>query len=103
MSAFQAMTEIENTDTDRAGQTFRAFFSKHWKLLIILLLLGFAWRSFLVIRFPHDAYDEVRYTAPAKNMLAGRGFSSDTARPYLPSEHTLPGFPLFISWLYALF
>src|SRR4051812_5109868 len=90
------MTEIENT-------SFRTFLSRNWKLVIILLALGFAWRSFLVIRFPHNADDEIRYTAPAKNMLAGRGFSSDTAAPYLPSEHTVPGYPLFITAVYAVF
>jgi len=97
------MTEIEDTPEDRAEQTFRTFFYKNWKLIIILLVLGFAWRSFLVIRFPHNADDEVRYTAPARNMLAGRGFSSDTAAPYLPSEHTVPGYPLFITGVYAVF
>jgi len=44
------MTEIEDT-------TLRTFLSKNWKLVIILLALGFAWRSFLVIRFPHNADD----------------------------------------------
>lgn len=88
---------------DPSERSFMRTLSKHWKLLSMLLLLGLAWHLFLVIRFPHDSGDEVRYTAPARNMLAGRGFSSDTAAPYLPSEHTVPVYPLFIAGIYASF
>lgn len=64
--------------------------------------MAFAWRLVLVIGFPHDAVDEIRYTAPAVNMLAGHGFSADTTGPYLPSEHTVPLYPMFIAAVYAV-
>ena len=51
----------------------------------------------------HAAFDEIRYTAPAINMLAGRGFSSDQSEPILPSEHTVPVYPLFIAAVYSIF
>jgi 4-amino-4-deoxy-L-arabinose transferase-like glycosyltransferase len=80
---------------------FREFLSTHRTLILILLAMAFAWRLVLVIGFPHDAPDEIRYTAPAVNMLAGHGFSADTAGPYLPSEHTVPLYPIFIAAVYA--
>jgi len=43
------------------------------------------------------AGDELRYTTPAVNLLAGRGFSSAVSEPYTPSEATVPGYPLFIA------
>lgn len=70
--------------------------------LLGVLLLAFAWRLFLVIGFPHGAFDEIRYTAPAVNILAGRGFSSDVQEPFLPSEHTVPLYPLLIAGIYAV-
>lgn len=82
--------------------SFRKFLSTHRTLILILLALAFAWRLVLVIGFPHDAVDEIRYTAPAVNMLAGHGFSADTTAPYLPSEHTVPLYPIFIAAVYAV-
>ena len=81
---------------------FLELFSTHRKLILILLILGFGWRVFLVIKFPHEAGDEIRYTAPATNMLMGRGFSADTAAPYLPGEHTMPFYPIFIATIYGI-
>lgn len=83
--------------------SFRQFLSAYRTPILILLLLFFGGRVFLVIRFPHAAYDEIRYTAPAVNMLAGRGFSLDVSAPYRPSEHTMPLYPLFIASVYAVF
>ncbi len=86
--------------TSRAS--FREFLSTYRSQILIILLVAFAWRLILVIGFPHAAVDEVRYTAPAVNMLAGRGFSSDIGPPYLASEHTVPLYPLFIAAVFAV-
>jgi 4-amino-4-deoxy-L-arabinose transferase-like glycosyltransferase len=83
--------------------SFREFLATYRTPILIILLLAFGWRLFLVIGFPHDAVDEPRYTVPAINMLAGRGFSSDVHEPYLPSEHTVPLYPVFIATIYAIF
>jgi 4-amino-4-deoxy-L-arabinose transferase-like glycosyltransferase len=83
--------------------SFREFLSAYRIPILIILLVAFGWRTVLVIRFPHGADDEIRYTAPAVNMLAGRGFSSDVREPYLPSEHAMPLYPLFIAAVYAVF
>lgn len=99
------MTSAESElRTERATQeSFRTVFSAYRIPVLFILLLAFGWRVALVIRFPHAAVDEIRYTAPAVNMLAGRGFSSDTSEPYLPSEHTVPLYPIFIAGVYAVF
>jgi 4-amino-4-deoxy-L-arabinose transferase-like glycosyltransferase len=83
--------------------SFREFLSAYRTPILIILLVAFGWRLGLVIRFPHAAVDEIRYTAPAVNMLAGRGFSANVSEPYLPTEHTMPLYPLLIAAVYAVF
>lgn len=83
--------------------SFRELLSAYRIPILVILLVAFGWRLMLVIGFPHGAFDEIRYTAPAVNMLAGRGFSADVGPPYLPSEHTVPLYSLFIAAVYALF
>jgi 4-amino-4-deoxy-L-arabinose transferase-like glycosyltransferase len=89
---------VNATDT-----SFRSFWQHHRGVVLILLLAAFGARLILVLRFPHEAVDEIRYTAPAANILAGRGFSPDVTSPYLPGEHTVPFYPLFIASLYLVF
>jgi 4-amino-4-deoxy-L-arabinose transferase-like glycosyltransferase len=96
-------TEREKATEGTTQPSFRRFLSAYRTPILIILLLAFAWRLALVIGFPHPAVDEIRYTAPAVNMLAGRGFSSDISAPYLPSEHTVPLYPIFIAVVYAVF
>ncbi len=88
---------------DETRASFREFLSAYRIPILIILLVAFGWRLVLVIGFPHGAFDEIRYTAPAVNMLAGRGFSADVTEPYLPGEHTMPLYPLFIAAIYAVF
>lgn len=83
--------------------SFREFLSVNRTPILLILLVAFAWRLVLVIGFPHSAGDEPRYTVPAINMLAGHGFSADVQEPYLPSEHTVPLYPVFIAAIYAVF
>jgi 4-amino-4-deoxy-L-arabinose transferase-like glycosyltransferase len=92
-----------NKPDDPSRASFRAFLSDYRTAILVILLAACAWRLILVIGFPHGAVDEIRYTAPAVNMLAGRGFSADVQAPYLPSEHTVPLYPVFIASVYAVF
>lgn len=92
------------TFTESSAQaSFREFLHAYRKPILIILLLAFGWRLVLVIGFPREAGDEKRYTVPAINLLAGHGFSSDVREPILPSEHTVPLYPLFIAGVYAIF
>jgi 4-amino-4-deoxy-L-arabinose transferase-like glycosyltransferase len=95
-------TERDATESV-TNHSFRHFVSAHRTLILLILLLAFALRLVLAIGFPHGAGDETRYTTPAVNLLAGRGFSSDVSEPIRPSEHTVPGYPLFIAAVYFVF
>lgn len=86
-----------------AQASFREFLHAYRRSILIILLLAFALRIVLAIGFPREAGDEKRYTVPAINMLAGHGFSSDVREPILPSEHTVPLYPVFIATVYAVF
>jgi 4-amino-4-deoxy-L-arabinose transferase-like glycosyltransferase len=83
--------------------SFRQFLSSYRIPILLILLMALGIRVFLAVRFPHDAFDETRYTSPAVNMLAGHGFSADIEAPYLPTNHTVPFYPLFIAAVYAIF
>jgi 4-amino-4-deoxy-L-arabinose transferase-like glycosyltransferase len=93
---------VRNGSVSPTPASFTKFLSAHRYSLLAILCLAFAWRLFLVIGFPHNAFDEIRYTAPAANIVAGRGFTSDVHAPFLPSEHTVPLYPFFIAGIYAL-
>ena len=95
--------KIEKSAESTAQASFREFLHTYRKPILIMLLLAFGWRLVWVIGFPREAGDEKRYTVPAINMLAGHGFSSDVREPILPSEHTVPLYPLFIAAVYAVF
>src|SRR5882672_7182867 len=95
-------TESEKAPERSTHHSFRRLLSGYRTPILLILLLAFAWRLVLVIGFPHPAVDEIRYTAPAVNMLAGRGFSADVIEPYLPSDHTVPLYPIFIAAVYAV-
>ncbi len=88
---------------DAKYTSFREFLSAYRTPILIILMVAFAWRLVLVVGFPRPAGDEPRYRVPAINMLAGHGFSSDESEPILPSEHTVPLYPLFIAGVYAVF
>ena len=83
--------------------TFSAFLSFYRTPILIVLLIAAVFRVALVLQYPISAGDELRYTMPAINLLAGRGFSSSVSEPYTPSEATVPGYPLFIAAIYAVF
>lgn len=98
-----ANKKTEKLPESTAQASFREFLHAYRRPILIILLLAFGWRLVLVIGFPREAGDEKRYTVPAINMLAGHGFSSDVSEPIMPSEHTVPLYPLFIAAVYAVF
>src|SRR5438132_1470825 len=101
-SRFDSSRQKQTPENPRHA-SFREFLSLNRTPILLILLVAFGWRLALVIGFPHTAVDEIRYTAPAINMLAGHGFSADVHEPYLASEHTMPLYPLFIAGVYAVF
>jgi 4-amino-4-deoxy-L-arabinose transferase-like glycosyltransferase len=83
--------------------SFTSFLSLYRTPILIILLLAVVFRVALVLQFPMPAGDELRYTTPAVNLLAGRGFSSAVSEPYTPGEAAVPGYPLFIAGIYTVF
>ncbi len=96
------LTSDQMHDNRKDGRSFREFVFAHRTFILIILAAALAWRIILVIGFPHGAVDEIRYTAPAVNMLAGHGFSADVREPFVPSDHTVPLYPLFLSAVYGV-
>jgi 4-amino-4-deoxy-L-arabinose transferase-like glycosyltransferase len=96
-------TTLRDAPESATDHSFRHFLSAQRTPILLILLIAFALRLVLAIGFPHGAGDEIRYTTPAVNMLAGRGFSSDVSEPIRPSEHTVPMYPLFIATVYFVF
>ena len=94
---------MQKQDSENARLSFRAFLSLYRTPILIILLLALIFRVVLVLQFPMPAGDELRYTTPAVNLLAGRGFSSAVSEPYTPTEATVPAYPLFIAAVYAVF
>ncbi len=83
--------------------SFREFLSSSRIPILIILLLALGIRVSLAVSYPRSAFDEDRYTIPAVNMLAGHGFSVNVEEPYLPAEHAVPAYPLFVAAVYAIF
>jgi 4-amino-4-deoxy-L-arabinose transferase-like glycosyltransferase len=91
------------TNDSLPDSSFRGFLFSRCKIILLILLVACAFRFVLVLRFPLFGDDEVRYTAPAVNMLAGRGFSAATSGRFRPTMHTVPLYPLFIAGVYGVF
>ena len=58
----------------------------------------------LAVRLPNDDDDDGRYYAQlAKNVLAGHGYSGEPEQPYPATYIRVPGYPLFLAAVYAVF
>src|SRR5262245_32306059 len=76
------------------------------KLLIlgVTLLVAASFRLSVVHWLPNDTPgDGLVYAQMARNMLEQHVFSHDAQPPYNPSLVRLPGYPLFLSAVYAIF
>ena len=70
--------------------------------LLLLVALGF--RLFIALRLPNDEPGDGRvYSQIARNILSSHIYSHEPQPPYVPSIIRLPGYPLFLAAVYALF
>jgi len=77
---------------------------KIWIVCALLLLLALGFRLFVALRLPNDTPDDGRvYAQIAINVLEQHVYSHDSAAPYGPSLIRLPGYPLFLAGVYAVF
>jgi len=70
----------------------------------MLLLIAFGFRLFVALHLPNDEPDDGRvYAQIARNILEQHVFSHESQPPYVPSIIRLPGYPLFLAGVYAIF
>ena len=69
-----------------------------------MLLVALGFRLFVALRLPNDEPDDGRvYSQIARNVLEQHVYSHDSQAPYAPSIIRLPGYPLFLAGVYAVF
>lgn len=71
---------------------------------VLLTIIGLGFRLFIALRLANDEPDDGRlYTRIALNILDQRKYSIETEEPYTPTYIRVPGYPLFLAGIYALF
>ncbi|HSE16051.1 MAG TPA: glycosyltransferase family 39 protein [Pyrinomonadaceae bacterium] len=79
-------------------------FKTRWIIYVFLFLLALSFRLFIAVRLANDEPDDGRvYSQIARNVLEQHIYSHDAQAPYTPSIIRLPGYPLFLVGIYALF
>src|ERR1043165_6094699 len=77
---------------------------RRWILYLLFLLVALGFRLFVALRLANDDPDDGRvYSQIARNVLEQHVYSHDSQAPYAPSIIRLPGYPLFIAGVYAVF
>ncbi|MBV8856089.1 MAG: glycosyltransferase family 39 protein [Acidobacteria bacterium] len=84
--------------------SFRRWLRAHRAAVLGLLLAACGLRLCLIFVAPHpSSWDgDVRYRNIAANLLAGHGYSFDTAPPYGPTIASSPAYPFFTAAVYAV-
>src|ERR1044071_405305 len=77
---------------------------RRFALISVLILIAFSFRLFIALRLPNDEPDDGRvYSQIARNILEQHVYSIESQAPYTPTLIRLPGYPLFITAIYAVF
>jgi 4-amino-4-deoxy-L-arabinose transferase-like glycosyltransferase len=75
-----------------------------WIAYLSLFLVALGFRLFVALRLPNDTPgDGVIYAQIARNLLEQHVYSHETQAPFIPSLIRLPGYPLFLAGIYAVF
>lgn len=73
-------------------------------VFVILLLVAFSFRVAVARFLPNDSPDDGKiYAQIARNVLEQHVYSHESAPPFAPSLIRLPGYPLFLAGVYAIF
>jgi hypothetical protein len=73
-------------------------------IAIALTIAAFGFRLFLTLRLPNDEDDDGKfYALIARNLLDNHGYSGEEEDPFPPTYVRVPGYPLFIAGVYAVF
>lgn len=77
---------------------------KYVALAVFLTIVGLSFRLFIALHLPNDEPDDGRlYARIAINVLEHRSYSIETEEPFSPTLIRVPGYPLFIAGVYAVF
>src|ERR1043166_6055337 len=77
---------------------------RRWILYLLFLLVALGFRLFFALRLGNDRPDDGRvYSQIARNVLEQHVYSHDPQAPYAPSIIRVPGYPLFLAGIYAVF
>jgi hypothetical protein len=77
---------------------------KYVALAVLFTIAGLGFRLFLALHLPNDEPDDGRlYARIATNVLEHRSYSIETEEPYSPTLIRVPGYPLFMAGVYAVF
>jgi 4-amino-4-deoxy-L-arabinose transferase-like glycosyltransferase len=77
---------------------------RFWSVCAVILLLALGFRLFVALRLANDEPDDGRvYAQIARNVLEQHVYSHDSQAPFNPSIIRLPGYPLFLAAIYAIF
>jgi 4-amino-4-deoxy-L-arabinose transferase-like glycosyltransferase len=80
------------------------FTRKQWAILLSLIVLAAAFRLAIVHWLPNDsAGDSIGYEQIARNVLEHHVYSHLDEPPFAPTLVRLPGYPLFLAAIYAVF
>src|SRR5690348_1705607 len=75
-----------------------------WSVYAVILLIALGFRLFVGLRLANDEPDDGRvYSQIARNVLEQHVYSHATQAPYDPSIIRVPGYPLFLAAIYAVF
>jgi len=75
-----------------------------WSIYAFLVVIALSFRLFIALRLPNDEPDDGRvYSQIARNMLEQHVYSIESQAPYTPTLIRLPGYPLFVAAIYAVF
>src|SRR5689334_15105852 len=78
--------------------------TRFWSVCAIILLVALGFRLFVALRLANDEPDDGRvYAQIARNVLEQHVYSHDTQPPFNPSIIRVPGYPLFLAGIYAVF
>ena len=75
-----------------------------WFIYAFLVVIALCFSVFIAIHLANDEPDDGRvYAQIARNVLEQHVYSHDAQPPYTPSIIRLPGYPLFLVGVYAVF
>src|SRR5262249_20597934 len=94
---------IINSQRPQRIKPFRAM-RRFVVVAVLVTAAGLGFRLFLALRLPNDEPDDGRlYARIATNVLEHRSYSIETEDPYSPTFIRVPGYPLFLAGVYAVF